>query len=640
MSWMSVKKEAWESKWVDYYKLLEIDFGVDDKKLKSAYISLIKEYHPDKHPEFESYYKQKTQAFNEAYSILSNSDKRKRYDEEYKKRNKEAINRSSDTTSSNHNESSDRNTDENYNNYSQEEMEAARKAAVVASFIKEKQNAEQNSQKVNDAIDNLLLKAYTGVYNEELYKKSYIILIKLLTVRINKFKVLYEEAQKLLMQNEITELEKIIADMQTQINSVPKNVNDAKQYVEKQLKIEEIRKFCVEEQKYIELLKSEFNNLLIMVLSGRITNSSEYQLVLEKLLAKLQTHIKKIKKYKSEALKYNEFAAIQYFQQYILIIDSLMISCYSFDEIKNILIPLNVITNCINNINSKIKSTTVPNEKLELYHIKIDLISEKAKLEYIIGNRKNIDTETEKEIVYLLAELAYYEKRLTIIEEEINRLRSTSCRTTEEKEKKDDYITEKLSINKMILNIQKKYAKLLGKKAKEENLRNKPMTATLEEQNLNEKRAELEGIEAEIKELNEKIYTNDIEYYNQRVLNLTSDKIDLISEKAKLEYIIGNRKNIDTETEKEIVYLLAELAYYEKRLTIIEEEINRLRSTSCRTNEEKQKKDDYITEKLSINKMIEFKKNHIEYIKNYFNQKVDYQRMKDFEQNGWSRIFY
>lgn len=64
----------------DYYEVLGVERGADDKAIKSAYRKLAMKYHPDKNPgdkEAEAQFKE----INEAYEILSDEEKRQRYDQ-------------------------------------------------------------------------------------------------------------------------------------------------------------------------------------------------------------------------------------------------------------------------------------------------------------------------------------------------------------------------------------------------------------------------------------------------------------------------------------------------------------------------------------------------------------------------------
>lgn len=65
----------------DYYEILEISFGASQAEIKTAYRAMALKWHPDKHPEMDV--KDIMQDINEAYAILKDEAKRKRYDREY-----------------------------------------------------------------------------------------------------------------------------------------------------------------------------------------------------------------------------------------------------------------------------------------------------------------------------------------------------------------------------------------------------------------------------------------------------------------------------------------------------------------------------------------------------------------------------
>lgn len=64
----------------DYYEVLGVDKGADDATIKKAYRQLAKKYHPDMNPGDEEAEKKFKEA-SEAYAVLSDSDKRRQYDQ-------------------------------------------------------------------------------------------------------------------------------------------------------------------------------------------------------------------------------------------------------------------------------------------------------------------------------------------------------------------------------------------------------------------------------------------------------------------------------------------------------------------------------------------------------------------------------
>ena len=65
---------------VDYYKILGVDKNIPQKDVRSAYKKRAKQFHPDLHPD-DPKAKAKFQALNEAYDVISDPEKRKKYDQ-------------------------------------------------------------------------------------------------------------------------------------------------------------------------------------------------------------------------------------------------------------------------------------------------------------------------------------------------------------------------------------------------------------------------------------------------------------------------------------------------------------------------------------------------------------------------------
>ena len=65
---------------IDYYKIMGIDRNTPQKDIRAAYKKRAKQFHPDLHPN-DPKAKAKFQALNEAYDVLNDVEKRKKYDQ-------------------------------------------------------------------------------------------------------------------------------------------------------------------------------------------------------------------------------------------------------------------------------------------------------------------------------------------------------------------------------------------------------------------------------------------------------------------------------------------------------------------------------------------------------------------------------
>src|SRR6201996_7632342 len=65
---------------VDYYQVLGVAKGASDKDIKNAYRKLARKYHPDLNPN-DAEANKRFQQLNEANEVLSDPEKRKKYDQ-------------------------------------------------------------------------------------------------------------------------------------------------------------------------------------------------------------------------------------------------------------------------------------------------------------------------------------------------------------------------------------------------------------------------------------------------------------------------------------------------------------------------------------------------------------------------------
>ena len=64
----------------DYYQTLGVPRDASEKELKKRYRKLAQQYHPDKNPGDKAS-EEKFKDINEAYEVLSDAEKRRKYDQ-------------------------------------------------------------------------------------------------------------------------------------------------------------------------------------------------------------------------------------------------------------------------------------------------------------------------------------------------------------------------------------------------------------------------------------------------------------------------------------------------------------------------------------------------------------------------------
>lgn len=83
---------------MDYYRILGVDFCASKSEIQKAYRNLAKKYHPDKNMSTYDDASTRFKVLKEAFDILSDDNKRRRYDSMYKRNNYDTDNSSYDVT--------------------------------------------------------------------------------------------------------------------------------------------------------------------------------------------------------------------------------------------------------------------------------------------------------------------------------------------------------------------------------------------------------------------------------------------------------------------------------------------------------------------------------------------------------------
>ena len=153
---------------MNYYEILQITPDASDEVIKAAYKALVKKYHPDNGTGFVDC-TEKLMLFNEAYEVLSNLEKRKRYDEDLQSSVDYAMGeaqsyRNDDVEKAEH-------TDCNYNDVSKSLLKSKLESIVLAVFSNISQEVQRNRRIVENAYyEGLQMSDYELVHS---FKKNY-----------------------------------------------------------------------------------------------------------------------------------------------------------------------------------------------------------------------------------------------------------------------------------------------------------------------------------------------------------------------------------------------------------------------------------------------------------------------------------
>ena len=141
----------------NYYDILEVSKNASPEVIKKAYITLAKKYHPDlQNEENKKIYEEKLKLINEAYEVLSDSERKKQYDITLSE-SEEAFN-SDDLI--------------NENTYLKNEIQNYKNISQAQELEKNLSNYEKQLQYERE-LENARKKAYYDAYIQDLKNKGY-----------------------------------------------------------------------------------------------------------------------------------------------------------------------------------------------------------------------------------------------------------------------------------------------------------------------------------------------------------------------------------------------------------------------------------------------------------------------------------
>lgn len=164
----------------NYYEILEVNKNASPEIIEKAYKTLVKKYHPDlQEDNLKNIYEEKIKKINEAYDILSNSEKRKNYDlnlnntiissDDYNNLINENINLKKEINYLKNNLNDiQKNINNNYNNFNNKNINSNHNSTEHMN-----NNSYVNYNKNQENINNAYAKAYYDAYIQDLKNRGY-----------------------------------------------------------------------------------------------------------------------------------------------------------------------------------------------------------------------------------------------------------------------------------------------------------------------------------------------------------------------------------------------------------------------------------------------------------------------------------
>lgn len=257
-------KEQWEEHFKDYYAILEIEKNADYKTIKKKYRKLATKYHPDLNPN-DKEAEEKFKLINEAYAILSNNEKRAKYDAAYEKMKNES--NANTNQGSNVNKESNNTKKETEREYTAQEKRYAKKLAL-------KEIIKEELQKVDiiiDAINDLFLSGLSSEIDKREYYNAVKELVSTGFQFISSLDTLSKEAFKYDLLSEEEVILDTMENLKEQLNSIPITPGEVQRKdIENKYK-ESLNELIEENSIKAKECVDKLRSVLVYVYTGEIT---------------------------------------------------------------------------------------------------------------------------------------------------------------------------------------------------------------------------------------------------------------------------------------------------------------------------------------------------------------------------------
>ncbi len=296
--------EQWENEWKDYYKILGVDRNANEKIIKKKYRKLMTKYHPDNHmndsEEEKKIAEEKAKEIIEAYEILIDKEKKKRYDAAWdevqktgtytgQKSTTNSDNTSNNTQNSNVN-SDDFTFEEAQTEYTAEEKRYAKRLAL-------KEVIREEIEKIDviiNAKNELIYNGFASKIDKREYYTSVKELVSVGYEFIGNLNNLAKEAFKYDLLEEEEILYDCISNLENELKNIPLTPEDAKSKI-----MEDVYKEKVKEKLENEIITSKeeiekLSSILIYVSRKEITHL-DYKTILSNILFEAKDCASKLK---------------------------------------------------------------------------------------------------------------------------------------------------------------------------------------------------------------------------------------------------------------------------------------------------------------------------------------------------------